>query len=170
MPPRTLFLIIFAAVLGFGSTASARTWKTVAEYVLKNGAQSTLKAPSSRMLGFDSDAVPSRGLRIKAEAAKDKKEHAVHATYESDERGVMTPKEIVLGVTLVSETAGKKAVEGYKMRITLDGKIVAVMRAAGVVGEVEQTAVAPDSKEALAVYGAESRLHLKANALEQLTR
>jgi RNase P/RNase MRP subunit p29 len=181
MTPRTLSFAVLATLLAFGSPTfakdkpkpmkdSGRTWKTVAEHVLKNGAESTLKAPSSRMLGFDSDAVPAKALRIKSGVSKDKKEHAVHVTFDKNEKGKLIPKDIILGVTLVNETPSGKTVEGYKIRVKLDGSIVSVMRAGGIVGEVKQTMVAPDSEEALTVYKSESTLHLKDNKLEQLTQ
>jgi hypothetical protein len=170
MSPRILSVIFFAAALAFGSPASARTWKTVADYVLKNGAENAIKAPSSRLLGFDSDAVPARSMRIKSTASKDKKEHAVHIAYTKDDNGALTPNDVVLTSTLVSEKAGVKSVEGYKIRAAFDGRIISVMRAAGVVGEVEQSSVPIDSKDALALYKSESKVYLKDNKLEQLTK
>ncbi|MDD5304595.1 MAG: hypothetical protein PHS14_15980 [Elusimicrobia bacterium] len=179
MPPRTFTLVILAALLAFGSPASAkekkkpakqaaRTWKTVVEYVFKNGTDWPIKAPSSRTLGYGSDEVLAKGLSIADDKSKDGKEHSVCITYEIDAKGVQRPKEIDLGTMLVKETSGQKEIEAFRMRMSLDGTLLGAMHATGIVGHVKQLALMPDSKEIRAVFNSERDLYLKQIELAQL--
>lgn len=172
------------AVIGFASPASAkpkekkkaekeqapRTWKMVAEHVLKNGSEHPIKAPSSRTLGYDSDEVAAKTLRIKSSASNDKKEHSIRVTYRLSEKGAQVPNDLVLGTTFVETVPEGKKIDASGLRITTDGRIVSAMRATGVVGEVEQKVLAPDSPEAKEAYRIESLLLLKSIKLEQLTQ
>jgi len=142
----------------------------LAEFVLKNGSENPIKAPSSKTLGYEEDVVAAKGLRIKASASKDNKEHAVYVTYASDDKGELSAKDMVFGVIQVKETAGRKSIDGYRMRIKLDGTIVTVMKAAGAVGAVKQELISPKSKEAVLAYNSEKIFFLKDSKLEQLTQ
>lgn len=149
---------------------TVRTWKAVADYILKNGTANSIKAPMSRTLGYDSDEIPAKTLRIKSAESKDKKEHAIRVTYIVNEKGAVIPIDLLLGITLVEVIPEGRKIDGFGIRITPDGRIVSAMRATGIVGEVEQKALSVDSAEVQRVYNAESILHLKTINLEHLTQ
>lgn len=187
MIPRMLAFVLMATIIGSASPASAkpsskskekktpekvaaRTWKAVAEFVLKNGVEHPIKAPASRTLGYDSDEVAAKLLRIKTAASKDKKEHSVSVTYASEEKGNLRPKEVVLGVIFVEVVPSGQQIDSFRLRLDLNGKLISVMHSTGIVGQVLQKSLATDSPEANAVYKAESTLHLETHPLDKLTR
>lgn len=170
-----------AAVIGSASPASAkpkekakaaqkatRTWKSVVDYVFKNGADWPIKAPSSRTLGYGSDEVPAKGLSIDDDKSKDGKEHSICVVYEVDEKGISRPKGIDIGTMLVKEVAPGTEIDGYQIRMSLDGTPISAMHATGIVGQVRQVALPPDAKEIKALFAAESSLYLKDIDLKQL--
>lgn len=57
--------------MGKSVSTSARTWTTITNYVLKMGFENSIKTPASRTLGYDSDEVPARVLRIKSSVSQD---------------------------------------------------------------------------------------------------
>lgn len=181
MPPRTLTFIILASAITFATPTyakdkknsakqSVQSWKTVAEYVLNKGSEKPVEAPSSRTLGYTADSVPAKSLRIKSSDSKDKKEHTIRVTYALNEKGTPTPIDINLGNIFVKTGPDGKMVDGYIVRIGIEGNIISAIHASGLVGEVELAVLEPDSKKAIAVFNAESALHLKSGALEQLTQ
>lgn len=181
MPPRILSFVLIAAVIGFASPASAkpkekakavkkisRTWKSVADYVFQNGAEWPIKAPSSRTLGYGLDEVPAKGLSVDDDKSKDGKEHSICVVYEVDEKGVSRPKGIDIGTMLVKEIAAGTEIDGYQIRMSLDGTPISAMHATGIVGKVRQVALPPDAKEIKALFAAESAFYLKDVDLKQL--
>ncbi|MBI2386388.1 MAG: hypothetical protein HYV14_10290 [Elusimicrobia bacterium] len=182
MAPRLISFVLIAALIGFAAPASAkpkektktakkqvaRTWQAVADYVFKNGTDWPIKAPSSRTLGYESDEVPAKGLSIDDDKSKDGKEHSICVVYEVDEKGVPRPKGIDIGTMLVKETASGSEIDGYQIRMSLDGTPISAMHATGIVGKVRQVALPPEAKEIKALFAAESALYLKDADLKQL--
>lgn len=177
---RLFALGVFALLIALGSPASskekkkaakqARTWKTVVDYVFKNGDEDSIKAPASRTLGYDSDEVSAKSLGIDDDKSKDGRDHSIFVVYAKDTAGISIPKEIVLGVIRVKGTESKKEIDGYEIRMSLDGGPIRGMHAKGVVGHVVQQTLPPDSKELLSMFKKESALYLKEIELAQLTR
>lgn len=181
MPPRTLTFVILAAALAAGSPLSAkekskpakkaaRTWQTVVDYVFKNGDEDSFKAPATRTLGYDVDEVFAKSMGLDEDKSKDGRDHSIFVVYDKDEAGVAKPKEIIFGSILVKETESAKEIDSYEIRATLAGSIIRGMRAKGIVGQVVQTALPPESKELLAFYKKESAFYLKEIDLAQLTK
>lgn len=178
---RALAFIFLSAMIGFAAPASAkpkekakavkktaRTWKTVVDHVFKNGADWPIKAPSSRTLGYESDEVPAKGLSIDDDKSKDGKEHSICVVYAVDEKGVSRPTGIDIGTMLVKEIASGTEIDGYQIRMSLDGTPISAMHATGIVGKVKQVALSPEAKEIKALFAAESALYLKDVDLKQL--
>jgi hypothetical protein len=181
MAPRTLALIILATLIAFGSPVSAkekkkpakqttRTWKTLADYVLKNGDKDSIKSPTARTIGYNADVIETISLGIEDDKSKDGREHNLEILYEKNGKGVLKPKEIIIGTVLEKEVNSRKEIDGYEIRMTLDGTPIQGMHATGIVGHVIQQVLMPDSKELQTVIKAESTLYLKEIDLEQLTK
>jgi hypothetical protein len=149
---------------------SARTWKTLIDHVAKNGDEDPIEGSTARTLGYDSDEVYAKSLGIDAEKSKDNREHGIYVVGEKDKSGGLTPKEIVLGVISVKEIGAQQEIDGYRVRMSLDGKILRGMHATGIVGNVVHAILPNDSKALLSVYKAESSLYLKEIELSQLTK
>lgn len=171
-----------AAVIGFASPASAkpkekskagkkvtRTWKTLVDYVLKNGGEDSIKAPSAHTLGYDSDEIFAKSLGLDSDKSKDGRDHSIFIIYAKDETGTVTPKEIVLGNILIKEANSIKEIDSYRIRMTLNGTLIKGMHATGIVGEVVQQSLGPDSKELQAMHKQESDFHLKTVDLAKMT-
>ena len=180
MSPQTLTFIILATLIAAPPPASAkekkkpvkpvvRTWKTVVDYVLKNGGEDSIKAPASRTLGYESDEITALSLGLDAEKSKDGREHTIFVVYEKTGTDAATPKEIVLGSIHITSVDSKKHVDSYRIRLKLDGTLIGGMHATGAVGHVVQEAMSSDSKVLLSVFKNESNLSLKEIDLAQLT-
>lgn len=175
---RLFALGVFALLIALGSPASskekkkaakqARTWKTVVDYVFKNGTDWPIKLPTSRTLGYGSDEVNAKGLSIDDDKSKDGKEHSICIVYEADEKGKSQPKGIDIGTMLVKEIGVDKEIDGYQIRMSLDGTPISAMRATGIVGRVKQQALSPDAKEIKSLVALEKELYLKNIELTQL--
>lgn len=179
MPPRTFAFIALASILGFASPLSAkekkasskkpvRTWSAVVDYVFKNGEEWPIKAPSSRTLGYDADEVPAKGLSIDDDKSTDGQEHSICIVYKIDEKGNKKPTGIDIGTMRVKEINSGKEIDGYQIRMSLDGKPISAMHATGIVGHVKQQALTADAKEVKALFAAERDLYLKNIELTQL--
>lgn len=94
----------------------------------------------------------------------------IPAILAKDAAGIAIPKEIVLGVILVKGAESKKEIDGYEIRMSLDGIPIRGMHAIGVVGHVVQQALPPGSKELLSMFKKESALYLKEIELAQLSK
>jgi hypothetical protein len=183
MTSRIFAFVLMAAVIGFASPASAkpkektkpakkqvaRTWKVLVDYVLKNGGEDSIKAPSAHTLGYDSNEVFAKSLGLDQDKSKDGYEHTIFIVYEKDAKGTLTPKEMVLGSIRVTGDESEKRIDSYRIRMTLDGTVIQGMHASGIVGEVVQESLPPDSKELLSVFKKEKELHLNEIDLATLT-
>src|SRR3989338_3800002 len=108
---RSFVFVLLASLIAFASPASAkpkekakpakkqvaRTWKVLVDYVLKNGGEDSIKAPSARTLGYDSNEVFAKSLGLDQDKSKDNRDHSVFVVYEKGAKGDLIPKEIVLG-------------------------------------------------------------------------
>jgi len=172
-----------AAVIGFASPASAkpkekakagkkvtRTWKTLIDHVAKNGDEDPIQGSTARTLGYDSDDVYAKSLGIDADKSRDNREHGIYVIGEKDKSGALIPKEIVLGAASLKEIGAQKEIESYRVRMSLDGKIIRGMRASGIVGSIVHEVLPNDSKTLLSVYKAESSLYLRDIEISQLTK
>ncbi len=181
MPPRTLTLVILASLIALAPPVFAaekkkptkqatRTWKTVVDYVFKNGGEDSIKAPASRTLGYDSDEIFAKSLGLDADKSKDGREHDIFVIYEKDGGAASIPKEIVIGNMSVTDVGSNKKIDSYRIRISLDGAVIQGMHATGLAGHVIQRALPPDSKELLTVFKNESNLNLKELDFSKLTQ
>lgn len=145
-----------------------RTWKAVAEHVLANGADRTLKAPLTRDLGFDADVVATKALRYRPEDSPDRKSHAIYVISAPGQDGKLTPKEFILGNGFEIDQNGAKIVEDIFLRADLSGKLVAAARSKGPAGHAEEKKLPRSS--AAAAFEAERRIHLRAMDLNKLSK
>ncbi len=143
---------------------------TVVDYVLANGMGRTLKAPLTKNLKFESDAVSTKALRYKLGDSPDKKNHAFYVVFTGNEDGKLVPKEFVVGSAFVVKNDDAKSVEDFFLRVDLNGNIVAAVSSKGPSGKVIETIHPPDSQEALTALKAEKLLHLKTMDLEKLSK
>lgn len=168
--PRPLPLFLASILLFTGASAqppakkepapSVKTWARLTEHVLSRGGEWPVKAPASRTLGYDSDSVPAKSLGIDQENSKDDREHNIAVVYDLDGKGVPRAREIVLANIRVKEIEGKEHVDGYRIRLKLNGSVIRGMRAVGEVGKVVQTPLTAESSELKGVYRAERDLYL----------
>jgi hypothetical protein len=149
---------------------AVRTWKSMVDYVMKNGGDDSIKAPSAETLGYASKEVFAKSLGLDQEKSKDGREHTIFVIHEKSAKGELTPKEIVLGSIRVTGHESEQRIDSYRIRMTLDGKLIQGMHATGIVGEVVQQTLPPDSKELLGVFKKESDLQLKEIDLATLTK
>lgn len=181
MTPRTLTFVILTALVAFGSPlsakdkkksekSSARTWKTLIDHVVKNGDEDPIQGSTARTLGYESDYVYAKSMGIDTEKSTDNREHGVYVVCDKNKSGALIPKEIVLGAISVKETGSEKVIDGFRVRMSLDGKVIRGMHATGVVGHVVHEILQKDSKTLLSVYKAESSLYLNKIDLAQLTK
>lgn len=180
---RSFVFVLLASLIAFASPASAkpkekskpakkqvaRTWKVLVDYVLKNGGEDSIKAPSARTLGYDSNEVFAKSLGLDQDKSKDGREHTIFIIYEKDDKGTLTPKEIVIGSIRVTGGESDKHVDSYRIRMTLDGTVIQGMHASGIVGEVVQESLSPDSKVLQSVFNKEKELQLNEIDLKTLT-
>ena len=157
-------LVVSACPVSAAKPPAAKSWKFVIERVMAKGVERPIKAPTAKNLGYDRDEVGAKTLRIKSAVSADKREHSVAIVYDKT-----IAKELVLGTMLVTDTPKGKSIDGYRLRAKLDGTVISAMHSSGIVGEVEQTVLKPDSPEVKALLAAESELYLKKTPLDQLT-
>lgn len=177
MTPRTLTFIILTALVGIAPPISAkdkknpaRTWKTVVDYVFANGTERTIKGPLSRHLGFESDVVVTKALRIKLSDSPDNKNHAFYVISSEDSQGKPLPKQFVVGNAVVVKNDGPKSVDDFFVRADSNGNIIAAVSSKGPAGQVQETVLTPDSPEAVAGLKSEQTIFLKTIALEKLRK
>lgn len=171
-----------AAMIGVASPASAkakekkkpatkqvtRTWKNVIDYVIANGSDRKLMAPTTKLLGFTSEEVRTKALRYKSDDSPDKMSHAVYVV--SDEQdGKLTPREIVLGNRISVTKDGVKSINDFLVRADLNGKMISAATSKGPAGQVVEKVLAPDSGEAISGFKGEQDVHLKTMDLRKLT-
>lgn len=142
----------------------------MSEYVLNNGGADSIKAPSARNLGYSSDQMPAYSLGVDLPQSKDGQEHSIYVIYEKSSNGAPKPKEIVLDVIRVTETASHKELDAYNLRISLTGKLIKGLHAYGIVGDVMQKPIAGDSRELKTIFAKESDFYLKEVELTQLKK
>lgn len=164
-------LLLLAAVLPARAAdrKPAKTWATLIEFVLKNGAEDPVMAPSARELGYDADEVAAWSMRVVSKKSPDGKEHRFYVVYEKDAAGARKPKEIVLSVLESQTKDGKHFIHSYRVRLSSGGKLLRGKRAAGFLGEVVQSVLPNDSPELLGVYKGEKDFYFKTLDWAQLT-
>ena len=183
MPLPTLAFVVIAAVTASSAPApakpkekakavkpAARTWKTLVDYVMKNGGEDSIKAPSAHTLGYSSNEVFAKSLGLDQDKSKDGREHTIFVIYNQGEKGSLVPEEIVLGSIRVTGNESMKRIDSYRIRMTLDGKVLQGMHASGIVGEVVQESLPPESQELLSIFAKERDFHLKEVDLSKLTQ
>lgn len=151
------------------SPPKTKKWAKLIDHVLAKGKEWPIKAPAARTLGFNSDSVPAKSLGVDQEKSADNKEHNVFIVYETDAKGKLIAKEVVLANIRVIERSGKEEIEGYRIRSSLDGRLIQGMHAAGIVGDVVQTPLSAESSELKSVFNSERDLYLKKLDWNQLT-
>jgi len=147
----------------------ARTWKVLVDHVMKKGGEDSIKAPSARTLGYDSNEVFAKSLGLDQDKSKDGREHTIFIVYEKDDKGALIPKEMVLGSIRVTGDESEKRIDSYRIRTSLEGTIIRGMHASGIVGEVVQESLQPDSPKLLSIFKNEKELHLNTIDLTTLT-
>jgi len=180
---RSFVFVILASLIAFASPASAktkekktpkkqttRTWKTVVDYVLKNGGDDSIHASAAKALGYDSEEVPAKSLGLDPEKSKDGRDHSIFVVYEKGAKGDLIPKEIVLGSIRVTGADSEKRLDSYRIRMALNGNVLRGMKASGIVGEVTQESLLPESKELVQLFNRESDFYLKEIELSKLAQ
>lgn len=107
---------------------------------------------------------------MKAADAKDGREHSFVVVYELTDRKDILPREILLGRIRVKDKNTVKEIDTMRLRLSLDGKPIKGMHAAGVVGKVKQRAVAGSSDEAKEFLASEKEFWLKEVDLAKLVK
>lgn len=107
---------------------------------------------------------------MKAADAKDGQEHSFVVVYEPTDKKEVLPREILLGRIRVSVKDSVKEIDTMRLRLSLDGKPIKGMHAAGTVGKVKQRAVAGDSKEAKEFLATETTFWMKEVDLAKLVK
>lgn len=120
-------------------------------------------------MGFDSHLVDTRGLYLKAADAKDGREHSF-VVYELTDKKDMLPREILLGRIRVKDQNSVKEIDTMRLRLSLDGKPIKGMHAAGVAGKVKHRSVPGDSAQAKEFLAAESKFWLTEVDLAKLVK
>ncbi len=169
MTPRTLTFILLATLVGFGAPVSAkekkapaaRTWKNVVDYVLANGADRKIKLPGSKLLGYDSEEVPTKALRYKSDDSPDGKGHAIYVISALDKDGKSSPKDMVLGNRIAVTKDGVKSINDFIVRTDLNGKIISAATLKGPATSPIETILPVDSAEVIAGFRGEQTIHLK---------
>lgn len=176
MTPRTLTFIILAAVVSLISPVSAkekkipaRTWKTVVDYVVANGAERKLSAPTIKLLGFDAAEITTKALRYKSDDSPDKMSHAIYVISAKGADGKSSPKEIVMGYRVAVTKDGVKSIDDYFLRTDLSGHIISAATSKGPAGHVTETILSTESPEAIAIYKVEQTIHLKTMDMKRLS-
>lgn len=147
-----------------------RTWKTLIDYVLKNGDDDIVKPPTSRTLGYDADNVETKTLGIEDSKSKDGQEHNLDVVYGKDADGALKPKELILAVIRVKASGDSKEINSYRIRATLDGAPIRGMHATGLVENIVQQPLTNDSEELRKIFKQESVLYLRNISLTELTK
>ncbi len=179
MTPRLALAAVFIISLIGGVAAkegkksqkntSARTWKDIFDHSWKTGTDWPIKAPSAKNLGYSSDVMKARGVSIDQKSSADNREHSIVIVYDLDNTGTAKPVDMVLGTMRVTEVKDGKLIDGYRLRLDLDGKPIKAMHSSGLVGHVVQEVLSANSKEAQQVYKAEKELYLNNIDLKKLT-
>lgn len=151
-------------------TQAARTWSTVIDYVFANGTERTLKAPLSRRLGFDSDAVVTKALRYKLADSPDKKNHAFYVLSAENSEGKPHPTGFVIGNAVAVTIDGVKSVTDFFWRVDLNGNIITAVKSEGPAGQVKETVLTPDSPEGIAGFKTERKIYLETMDLKTLSK
>lgn len=190
MAPRTLALVILAALIALAPPVSAKekkkpvkqaatapkksekiTFRQIADYVLKNGDDQTIDAPISRNLGFTSNEIKTKALRHKSKVSPDKKSHGFYVIFSKDADERLIPMEIVLSNTRITVGSdGAKYVDGFNAKLDLNGHLLAAVSSKGPSSNVTQHPLAPDSPEAIALYKDEASIHLEKMEMTTLTK
>ena len=172
-----------AAMIGLASPASAkpkdkkkvgkeqatRTWKNVIDYVMVNGSDRKLLAPTTKLLGYNSDEVLTKALRYKSDDSPDKMSHAIYVISEVQD-GKSAPREIILGNRISVTKNGVKSINDFLVRTDLNGRIISAATSKGPSGHVVESILPPDSDEAIIGHKAEQKIHLQTMDLRKLTQ
>ena len=138
---------------------------------MKHGRELPIKAPASRTIGYDSDSVSAKVLRIPANESKDKREHGFYVVYDATKKkGVLKPREMVIGSILVSGKGSEREIQSFRIRMKLDGTIISGMKADGIVTRVKQRPLAADSSEIPPLLAAEKNIFLNDTPLSRLKK
>lgn len=165
-----MIAVLLATLVGLGTPVSAkdkekkapaaRTWKNVVDYVLANGADRKLKMPGTKLLGFDSEEVPTKALRYKSDDSPDGKGHAIHVISTLDKDGKPSPREIVLGNRVAVTRGGVKYIDDFIVRTDLNGKLISAATLKGPATNPVEAIIPVDSTETVSGFKGEQRIHL----------
>lgn len=147
----------------------ATTWNSLIDYALKNGIDRPLKAPLSRKLGFDSDLVPTKAMRVKAESSHDKFDHSIYVSYDVNSEGKTIPLSVVLSKTMTTRSEAGLHVRSFIIRVDPAGKVLNALRTSGLRGNVEQTVSDPSETSIKSDSEYEMTYFLKSIRLETLS-
>jgi hypothetical protein len=129
--------------------APALTWRALAERVIKEGVDRPYTAPATRKLGYATDDVTAKAALYESSQTPDGEDHSIYITYVST-NGVLRPKDIIVDAVHIYKEKAVQRFEGHIIRFDLDGKIIAAIRATGIVGgDITQTVMPPKGKFAV---------------------
>ena len=159
-------LLTASLILGFAAAAvhakpaakvkRPKSWDKLVAFVLAKGVNKSIKAPLSRNLGYDQDAVATKAVRYKRSSAPDGREHVINAVYEK-KGGTPVMREVTLDVSRLSNVGNGNHIDGYSFRLKPDGAPIAVVHSKGDLGDVVQTPLKIDSPEVQSELAAEKK-------------
>ena len=167
MQRRICSALILVTLLASGDSISAQSSKKkssstlqaalmkIAEYVLVNGVDKDIKAPTSRTLGYDVDVLPTKALRQKSDVAFDKQEHSFHVILNTNTKSKNRIDALILSHALVTERESRKHVDLLDAKISPSGELLILMRVVGFAGDVKRTKLDINSKEAKVLFKTE---------------
>ena len=134
-----------AAERATNKKAPALTWEKLAERVLKEGVDRPYTLPATRKLGFDMDVVPAKAALYDHSKTPDGEDHSIYITYVST-NGALHPKDIIIDALNVFTQNNVQRFEGHIIRFEPGGKIIAGIKAVGIIGQdPKQTVMSPNS-------------------------
>lgn len=106
-----------------------KTWSQLIEAVQQQGVEKTLKFPLPQNLGFATDTLKAKGLRVSGKSSSDHYSHEIFATEES----------VVIGRSRTEVRDGQTYVEGFFVRFDLKGVALSAVNSHGIAHQVDQS-------------------------------
>lgn len=143
----TLFLSVFiSAGIAVSAAPSApkerapQTWGALLIHVGKNGVARELKAPLCRKLGFNSDSVKTKALRLKAAVSPDGLDRAIYVDDHLRSDGKPS-RFAVIARNRTTEIDGQTHVEALFAYLDSAGRLRGAVKTKGPARQVKQTAI-----------------------------
>lgn len=130
---------------------TALAWKT--------GTEKKIGSPTAENMGFPGP-MSGKAIRIKIEESADKSEHVFFVVSETSPEGNARPQCLVFMLTRTTKNGNTQSIDGIRFRTSLNGELTNALKVSGLVGEVEQEALATDSQDLTTAFEKEKSLFL----------